>query len=78
MPAPKRRKESRWVTLAWTLNIIGLGAIALVLVAYLALQPVFAAPQAQQPIYTATLPQPIHRILYRYICQRSRQTRAPR
>ena len=56
MPAPKRRKESPWVTLAWTLNILGLGAIALVLVAYLALQPVFAAPQIQEPVYTATLP----------------------
>ena len=58
MPAPKRRKESPWVTLAWTLNIVGLGAIALVLVAYLALKPAFAAPQPleQQPITTVTLP----------------------
>lgn len=58
MPAPNRRKDSAWVTLAWALNVIGLGAIALVLIAYWALQPVLAAPQplAQKPIYTATLP----------------------
>lgn len=56
MPAPKQRKNSAWVTLAWALNIIGLGAIALVLIAYWALQPVLAAPLAQKPIYTATLP----------------------
>lgn len=56
MPAPKRRKESHWVTIAWALNIVGLGAIALVLVAYWALQPVLAAPQGQESIYTATLP----------------------
>jgi len=38
------------------LNIIGLGAIALVLIAYWALQPAFAAPHEQKSIYTATLP----------------------
>ncbi len=56
MPVPKRRKDSAWVILAWALNIIGLGAIALVLIVYWALQPVLAAPLAQKPIYTATLP----------------------
>lgn len=65
MPAPKQRKDSAclratrrqaWVTLAWALNIIGLGAIALVLIAYWALQPAFAAPHEQKSIYTATLP----------------------
>lgn len=56
MPAPKQRKDSAWVTLAWALNIIGLGAIALVLIAYWALQPAFAAPHEQKSIYPATLP----------------------
>ena len=56
MPAPKRRKVSPWVILAWALNIIGLGALALVLIAYWALQPVSAASQEQKQIYTATLP----------------------
>lgn len=56
MPAPKRRKVSPWVILAWALNIIGLGGLALVLIAYWALNPVFAAPQEQKQIYTATLP----------------------
>lgn len=56
MSPPKHRKESHWVTIAWALNIIGLGSIALVLVAYLAFQPVLAAPQEQEPLFTATLP----------------------
>lgn len=56
MSPPKHRKESHWVTIAWALNIIGLGSIALVLVAYLAFQPVLAAPQEQEPFFTATLP----------------------
>ncbi|MCE9646237.1 MAG: succinylglutamate desuccinylase/aspartoacylase family protein [Chloroflexi bacterium] len=59
MPAPRKRKESFWESLAWILNIAGLGGIALVLVAYWALQPVLAAPHGQddpQPINTASLP----------------------
>jgi hypothetical protein len=56
MPAPRRRNDSFWVTVAWTLNIIGLGGIALVLVAYWALKPVLAAPQNPQTISTAALP----------------------
>lgn len=58
MPRPRKRKESIWETLAWTLNIVGLGGIALVLVAYWALQPVLAAPMRQQAeaINTAALP----------------------
>lgn len=43
----KRRKDSGWVTLAWLLNIAGLGAIALVLVAYWALKPALAASPAK-------------------------------
>ncbi len=46
MSAPRRpKKENPWVILAWTLNIAGLGGLAVILVAYWALQPVFAAPQ---------------------------------
>lgn len=58
MPAPRQRKESIWETLAWVLNIAGLGGIALVLVAYWALQPVLAAQLGQQPqpISTSALP----------------------
>jgi murein peptide amidase A len=57
MPAPRHRKESLWVTLAWILNLTGLGGIAIVAVAYLALQPVSAAaPRVPQPISTAALP----------------------
>ena len=55
MSSPRRRKENPWVILAWVLNIAGLGAIALVLVAYWALQPASAAPR-QNPGSTATLP----------------------
>lgn len=55
MPAP-HRNDSNWVTLAWVLNILGLGGIALVLIAYWALQPVLAAPQPAQPIYPIELP----------------------
>jgi hypothetical protein len=51
MPAPKRRKETPWVILAWSLNIAGLGALALVLVAWWALQPAFAAPQERNPFH---------------------------
>ena len=56
MPTPRRRNDSTWVTVAWAVNIAGLGSIALVLIAYWALQPVLAAPQNSQPISTAALP----------------------
>lgn len=57
MPAPRRpKKNNPWVILAWALNILGLGAIALVLVAWWALQPASAAPQVPQANYTATIP----------------------
>ncbi|MBK8418506.1 M14 family metallopeptidase [Candidatus Villigracilis saccharophilus] len=56
MSVPRRRKDSFWVTLAWVLNIAGLGGIALVLIAYWALNPVLAAPQGLQPVSTAALP----------------------
>jgi hypothetical protein len=56
MPAPRHRKDNPWVILAWVLNVIGLGALALVLVAWWALQPAFAASQDQKPSYTAALP----------------------
>jgi murein tripeptide amidase MpaA len=59
MAAPRHRKTSIWVILVWVLNLAGLGGIAIVAVAYLALQPVSAAPRAsQQPqsISTAALP----------------------
>lgn len=56
MPAPRRRSDSIWVTVAWTLNIIGLGGIALVVIAYLALNPVLAAPQNSLSVSTAALP----------------------
>ncbi len=56
MPAPRQRKESIWVTFAWMLNLVGLGGIALVVIAYAALQTAFAAPQEFQPVSTAALP----------------------
>jgi len=57
MSAPRRRKKDNpWVILAWALNILGLGSITIVLVAYWALQPASAAPQDQSLNYTATLP----------------------
>ena len=56
MPVPRKQKESGWETLAWVLNLAGLGGIALVAIAYVALQPALAAPQAVQPISTAALP----------------------
>ena len=56
MSAPRRKKESIWVTLAWTLNLAGLGGIALVAIAYVALQPVSAASHAPQPVSTSALP----------------------
>ncbi len=36
MSAPRKKKESIWVTLAWGLNLLGLAGIALVAIAYLA------------------------------------------
>src|SRR5512134_2323805 len=45
----KRGKDTGWITLAWLLNIAGLGAIALILTAYLALKPVSDMPPAQPP-----------------------------
>lgn len=56
MPKPRQQKESIWVTLAWTLNIVGLGAIAVLGIAYVALQPAFAAPQEAQSTFIVTLP----------------------
>ncbi len=54
MPAPRKKKESVWETLAWGLNLLGLAGIALVGIAYVALNPVSAA--APKPISTAALP----------------------
>ncbi len=56
MPAPRQRKESIWVTLAWTLNLLGLGGIAIVGIGYVITHPTFASAQAAQPISTAALP----------------------
>lgn len=55
-PKPRKSNDSLWVILAWGLNILGLGAIALVLVAYWAFQPAFAAPLQPGLNFTATLP----------------------
>jgi len=54
MPAPRKEKESVWVTLAWGLNLIGLAGIAFVGIAYIALNPVSAA--SPKPVNTAALP----------------------
>jgi hypothetical protein len=57
MPAPRKKKESIWVTLAWGLNLAGLAGIAVVGIAYLALNPVSAAaPQEIKSLATAALP----------------------
>jgi len=56
MPAPRKHQESSWVTLAWVLNLAGLGGIALVAIAYVAFQPAFAAPQQVQSVPTAGFP----------------------
>jgi hypothetical protein len=57
MPAPRQRKESIWVTLAWTLNLLGLGGIAFVGIAYVITHPTFfASAQEAQPIPTIGLP----------------------
>jgi predicted deacylase len=50
----KKGKDSFWVLFAWGLNIAGLLAIVLVVVAYLILKPVSA--QTPRPIYTITVP----------------------
>jgi hypothetical protein len=55
MPAKRRQVDSILEAMAWMLNTAGLGGIALVVVAYFALRPVFAAPQ-DQPVYAATFP----------------------
>ncbi len=56
MPAARRRKDSIWVAVAWILNILGLGALALVLIAYWVTKPAGAAPQNPQTVSTAALP----------------------
>jgi len=56
MPKSRQKKESIWITLAWMLNLAGLGGIALVGIAYVALQPALAAPQAARSISTSALP----------------------
>jgi protein MpaA len=56
MPAPRKKKESVWITLAWGLNLVGLAGIALVGVTYVALNPVSAASQEPKSIATAALP----------------------
>jgi len=51
---PKRRNDSGWVTLAWLLNIAGVGAIGLVFLLYLALDPASAAlPRAAPNLQNA-------------------------
>lgn len=52
---PARRKDSGWVALAWGLNIAGLFAIAIVVMAYFALKPAMAAQQIN-PVNMATFP----------------------
>jgi hypothetical protein len=44
-PKPRKSNDKPLVILAWGLNIFGLSAIALVLVAYWALKPAHAASQ---------------------------------
>ncbi len=52
MPAPRRpKRDNPWVIFAWGLNIVGLGGIAIVLVAYWAMQPVLAASQGEETAY---------------------------
>lgn len=53
---PRKSNDKPLVILAWGLNIFGLCAIALVVVAYFALNPVRAAPQESDPAHTATMP----------------------
>ncbi len=47
MPVRRRKDDSIWLAITWMLNVAGVGGIALVAVAYFALKPVFAAPQAE-------------------------------
>lgn len=54
MQKPKQKKIDFWVMFAWGLNIFGLLAIVLVVVAYLVLKP--AAAQTPRPIFTITVP----------------------
>ena len=56
MPAPKLHKRSPWVVMAWTLNIIGLGALTVILVAYWALKPARAAQQEPETSEFISLP----------------------
>ncbi|MBI3166506.1 MAG: hypothetical protein IPG44_12225 [Anaerolineales bacterium] len=55
-PKPRKTNDTPLVILAWGLNIFGLMAVALVMVAYLAMNPVRAATQEPQPGFTATMP----------------------
>ncbi|MEN9563246.1 MAG: hypothetical protein RIR73_1490 [Chloroflexota bacterium] len=55
-PKPRKGKDKPLIILAWGLNIFGLCAVALVVVAYWAMKPAHAATQAPQPQYTATMP----------------------
>lgn len=53
---PRKKNDKPLVILAWGLNIFGLCAIALVAVAYFALNPVSAASPQVNTGYTATMP----------------------
>lgn len=53
---PRKKNDTPLVILAWGLNIIGLFALALVFVAYWALQPARAATQEPRVVFTATMP----------------------
>lgn len=54
MSAKPKKNDSILEGLAWMLNVAGLGGIALVVVAYLALQPALAAPQQEEPAYAVS------------------------
>ena len=56
MPPARRSNDSFLVTVAWVLNLAGLGGIALVMIAYWAFQPALAAPQNSNSISTSALP----------------------
>ncbi len=54
---PKQKKnDSIWVLFAWGLNIAGVFAILLVVLAYLYLQPASAQTSETRPIFTITVP----------------------
>ena len=55
-PKPRKNNDTPLVILAWGLNIFGLAAVALVMVAYWAMKPVRAATQEPRPVFTATMP----------------------